>query len=275
MFQRLVLFLFLSSFSLPSLVSAQERQIDSLSGNVKLITDSLDTAAIQLLSKRDTVAPVILRALDSLQRASYDDSVKRTFGYPFFNLAETIKNYRRSGLPPKYQEGNPVAKGEIWVVGVVAVLLLIFAFLKNVFDKQLSVIVQSFFSNRLLSNMNKEDNLFTSWPFLLLFVHFGFTAGLLFYLVAKYQKLDFSIGGFEMFVSISIAIIILYVLKIVALRLLGIFFNVQKPINEYISILYLSYFNASLLCLPLVFAFALSPLQYGKFYMVIWPRAAA
>ncbi|RYD70373.1 MAG: DUF4271 domain-containing protein, partial [Sphingobacteriales bacterium] len=61
--------------------------------------------------------------------------------------------------------------------------------------------------------------------------------------------------------------IVLYVLKIVVLRLLGFFFDIQKPVNEYISILYLTYFNASLLFMPLVIAFALSPPQYGKFYM--------
>jgi len=40
-------------------------------------------------------------------------------------------------------------------------------------------------------------------------------------------------------------------------------------VGEYISILYLSYFNASLLFIPLVVAFALSPLKYGGVYIVL------
>lgn len=262
MYRIFLLFLFLG------IVGFAPAQVDSAVIRAKQV-DSLDSIRMQLmLSKRDTIAPVLLRARDSLQIVLYNDSVKKTFGFPVFNLQETLKNYNKFGKPLQYREGNLIARGELWVMGAIAFLIVLFAFLKNVFDKQLMVIVQSFFSNRVLGNINKEDNLFTSWPFLLLFVHFGFTIGLFFYLIAKYQNLNFAEGGFQVFVGISIAIIILYVLKIVVLRLLGLFFNVQKPINEYISILYLSYFNTSLLFMPLTIAFALSPPQYGKFYIV-------
>ncbi len=246
---------------------SQQLPLDSASNSVKLATDSLDSVRISIISKRDTVAPPLLRALDSLQIVSYNDSLKNTFWQPFRYLEESLKKYRRWGGTLQFQQGNAIARGEIWIIASIAFLLILFAFLKNVFDKQLSVIMQSFFSNRVLSNINKEDNLFTSWPFLLLFVHFGFTIGLFSYLAAKHEKLSFAKDGFQVFVSISVGIIVLYVLKIVVLRLLGFFFNVQKPINEYISILYLTYFNASLLFMPLVIAFALSPPQYGKFYM--------
>lgn len=234
---------------------------------MQFVTDSLDSVRLSIISKRDTVAPILLRARDSLQILAYSDSLKKTFGQPFHYWEESLKNYRRWGQAPQYQQGNAIARGELWIVASIAFLLIFFAFLKNVFDKQLSVIIQSFFSNRVLSNINKEDNLFTSWPFLLLFVHFGFTIGLFLYLAAKHEALSLAKDGFQVFVGISIGIIFLYVLKIVVLRLLGFFFNVQKPINEYISILYLTYFNASLLFMPLVIAFALSPPHYGKFYM--------
>lgn len=257
----LILFLFLG------IVGFTPKQADSIAIRAKIV-DSLDSARIQLIiSKRDTVAPTMLRAQDSLQIALYKDSVEKTFGFPFFNLQESIKNYKQSNQIPQYQSGILVPRGEFWIIVSIAFLLILFAFLKNAFDKQLMVIIQSFFSNRVLSNINKEDNLFTSWPFLLLFIHFGFTIGLFFYLAAKHQELNFAADGFQVFVSISIGIIILYILKIVALRLIGFFFNVQKPINEYVSILYLTYFNASLLFMPLVITFALSPPQYGKFYM--------
>ena len=265
----LILFLFLSVLGFISSVYAQQRQTDSAVNILKLERDSLDSVRISIINKRDTVAPILLRALDSLQIALYNDSVKKTFGFPFFNLQKSINNYRSSDQIPKYQIGNAIARGELWIVTSIAFLLILFAFLKHVFDKQLTVIVQSFFSNRVLSNINKEDNLFTSWPFLILFIHFGFTMGLFFYLAAKYQALNFKENGFQVFVSISIAIIVFYTFKILVLRLLGFFFNLQKPINEYISILFLSYFNAALLFLPLVIAFALSPPQYGEFYMVL------
>lgn len=189
--------------------------------------------------------------------------------------------YGRSGLFTRYREfeskvnvnpyhtGTPVPKGNLWVLGVIALLLVLFASLKVSFSKQLQTIVQSFFSNRILNNLNKEDNLFTSWPFLLLFVQFGFTIGMFFYLVTQYYHLSFSDSGFRFYVSISVLIVVLYVLKIVLLRLLGYLFSIQKAVNEYVSILYLSYFNIALMFIPLVIAFALSPLKYGPYYIAI------
>lgn len=166
-----------------------------------------------------------------------------------------------------FRTGKPNPKGESWVLGVLAILLAIFSALKISFSKQLQSIMQSFFSNRVLNNLNKEDNLFTSWPFLLLFVQFGFTLGMFFYLVSQYYHVTFSSSGFQFYVSISILIVVLYVLKIIILRMLGYLFDVQKAVNEYVSILYLSYFNLALVFIPLVIAFALSPLRYGPYYV--------
>ncbi|WP_214226978.1 DUF4271 domain-containing protein [Pedobacter sp. B4-66] len=169
----------------------------------------------------------------------------------------------------KYRLGKPVPKGALWVPAVVALLLVLFAVLKISFNKQLQTIVQSFFSNRVLNNLNKEDNLFTSWPFLLLFVQFGFTIGMFFYLVSGFYHISFPGTGFQFYLSISILIVVLYIMKIVLLRILGHLFNIQKPVNEYVTILYLSYFNLSLIFIPLVVAFALSPLKYGPYYIAI------
>jgi len=169
----------------------------------------------------------------------------------------------------KYRLGKPIPKGSVWVPAIVGLLLVLFAVLKISFNKQLQTIVQSFFSNRVLNNLNKEDNLFTSWPFLLLFVQFGFTIGMFFYLVSGFYHISFPGTGFQFYLSISILIVVLYIMKIVILRLLGYLFNIQKPINEYVTILYLSYFNLSLVFIPLVIAFSLSPLKYGPYYIAI------
>jgi hypothetical protein len=184
------------------------------------------------------------------------------------NLINRYKDY--VSIPrSKYKFGKPLPKGQLWVLGVVASLLLLFAVLKVSFTKQLQTIIQSFFSNRVLNNLNKEDNLFTSWPFLLLFVQFGFTIGMFFYLVSQFYHLAFSGSGFQFYVSISVLIVIFYLLKILILRVLGHLFNIQKPVNEYVTILYLSYFNLSLLFIPLVIAFALSPLKYAPIFIAI------
>lgn len=197
------------------------------------------------------------------------DSILKAQVYGRSDLYTRYKDFKTSEKVSLYRTGTPVPKGNLWVLGVVALLLVLFASLKISFSKQLQTIVQSFFSNRVLNNLNKEDNLFTSWPFLLLFVQFGFTIGMFFYLVTQYYHMSFADSGFRFYLSISLLIVMLYVLKIVLLRLLGYLFNIQKAIHEYVSILYLSYFNIALMFIPLVIAFALSPLKYGRYYIVI------
>ncbi|RZK20400.1 MAG: DUF4271 domain-containing protein [Pedobacter sp.] len=198
------------------------------------------------------------------------DSVEKEFLFPSLDIIAWQKKYqhlKKKANP--YQLGSQIPKGNVGLLGFIFVLLVIFAILKNAFSKQLSAIVQSFFSNRILNNINKEDNLFSSWPFLLLFVQFGFVFGMFFFLVAQWRDMYQAKDGFKFFFTISLTIIAFYALKLVLLRFLGFLFNVQKPVGEYISILYLSYFNASLLFIPLVVSFALSPLKYGEVYIVL------
>lgn len=206
----------------------------------------------------------------ALNKNALLDSVQKEYLFPTLNLLAWQKKYqylKKKENP--YQLGKPIRKGNVGLLGFIFVMLVIFAILKNAFSKQLSAIVQSFFSNRILNNINKEDNLFSSWPFLLLFIQFGFILGMFFFLVAQYYDMYQAQHGFRFFFTISIIIIVFYALKLIILRFLGHLFNVQKAVGEYISILYLSYFNASLLFIPLVVAFALSPLKYGGVYIVL------
>jgi hypothetical protein len=198
------------------------------------------------------------------------DSVEKEFLFPRLDLFGWQKQYsqfKKKANP--YQLGKQIPKGNVGLLGFIFAMLVIFAVLKNAFSKQLSAIVESFFSNRVLNNINKEDNLFSSWPFLLLFIQFGFILGMFFFLVAQYYDMYQAKHGFKFFFTISITIIVFYALKLIILRFIGYLFNVQKPVGEYISILYLSYFNASLLFIPLVVAFALSPLKYGVVYIAL------
>jgi len=197
------------------------------------------------------------------------DSIVKANVFEKLDLDAWFKKYGKFKKDNRFRMGTPLPKGNTWILGFIFLLLAVFAVLRISFAKQLQNIIQSFYSNRGLNNLNKEDNVFSSWPFLFLFIQLGFTIGMFFYLVAVYYQLPYVDQGFRFFVSLSILIIILYALKILMLRLLGHLFNVQKAVNEYVSILYLSYFNISLLFIPLVVAFALSPLKYGIYYIVI------
>ncbi|WAC41284.1 DUF4271 domain-containing protein [Pedobacter sp. SL55] len=242
--------------------------VDTLKNTV-LPQDSIaiDSAKITAI---DTLTPNILKIRDSLTNAKWIDSLNNGYGFEVFSLKKWIDLASQTYEKVDYQHGNLLPKGDVWVLAIIGFLLVLFAILKNTFAKQLSAVVQSFYSNRALINLNKEDNLVTSWSFLLLFIQFGFTIGMFFYLAAQYQELpQVQQGGFTFFITISVVVILLYLLKIVCLRFIGFVFDVQKALHQYISILYLSYFNTSLLFVPIIIAFALSAKKYGAGYVYL------
>lgn len=217
----------------------------------KQIMDSVNAHAMVWQSHQNKTSPI----LDSILIANKHSALNPL----------TLSEFSTNAPKNPRKQGNYLPKGEVWALGFIAGFLVLFALLKYSFSRQLWIIIQSFFSNRILANMNKEDNLFSSWPFLLLFILFGFVIGMFYYLVSQYYQLA---GGFRYFTTLSVLIVILYAGKIFLLKLLGFLFEVGKPVNEYISILYLSYFNTGLVFLPLVTAFALSPLKFGIYYII-------
>ena len=265
MYKKLIGFLVLiMATSLGLLAQASSEQLvlpnTPLQDSVAFSIDTLQIKTVDLLTPR------MLKVRDSATNAVWLDSLSKGYGFAVFSLKDLVHtNFYKERVV--YQEGSRLSKGNVWILAVIGSLLLIFAVLKNAFGKQLSAVVQSFYSNRALSNLNKEDNLVTSWSFLLLFVQFGFVIGLFFYLVAQYKMLPAAQDGFVFYLGISVGVILLYLLKILVLRFIGFVFDIRKPVHQYISILYLSYFNASLLFFPLVIAFALSPANYGAAFI--------
>ncbi len=225
--------------------------------------------SVETFSKVDTLTPAILKLRDSLTHVAWLDSLEKGYGFAVFSLKEQLNDVGAKAENVAYREGNLLPKGDVWILAIIGFLLILFAVLKNSFGKQLTSVVQSFYSNRALTNLNKEDNLVTSWSFLLLFIQFGFTIGMFFYLLARFRDVPQAHQGFVFFVWVSVGVIVLYLLKILVLRFIGFVFDIGRPVHQYISILYLSYFNTSLLFVPVIIGFALSPVKYGYLYTVI------
>lgn len=213
---------------------------------------------------QDSLAVVWTKAPDPNRPNQFLDSLIELYTIKNFNFTAWAAKFPRK--VNRYDEGRLNPKGEAWVIGVILFLVLFFAVIKYFFSKELSSIVQSFYSNQILSQINKEDNLFSSWPFVFLYLLFGLIIGMYLYLSGKYLQLAYPVEGFELFIGLSIVVISLFTIKIVVLRLLGFLFDVRRLVREYVSILYLSYFNSALLFLPLVIAFSLTPTRYAGIY---------
>ena len=149
-----------------------------------------------------------------------------------------------------------------WVLGVIGLLLLLLGIVRAAFPNEVTSIVQAFYNDRMLLQINKEDTLYSSWPFVFLYILFGFATGLFIYQYNLYYLGNKGNDNPETFLGISIFIMLLFVLKIVVTRFLGFIFDIQRIIREYVSILYLSYFNAALVFLPIVLILSLIPLNH-------------
>ena len=151
---------------------------------------------------------------------------------------------------------------EPWILVAIGLLLLFLGIIRVAFPNEVLSIIQAFYNDRMLLQVNKEDTLYSSWPFVFLYILFGFAVGLFIYLCnVHYTAHGYS--GIERFLGISLVVMLLFILKIVATRLLGFIFDLQRVVREYVSILYLSYFNAALVFLPIVLVLSLAPRTFA------------
>ncbi|EOR92725.1 hypothetical protein ADIARSV_4237 [Arcticibacter svalbardensis MN12-7] len=236
----------------------------------------VDSAVLEMHSLQDS--SVLSDSVYSLNINSFQapDPNRANLFKDSLIAVHTVKNLDFVGWAKKfvkneqqYNKGAPRKKGELWVIAFVFVALILFAILRNMFFNELSAIINAFFSNRVLGQINKEEKFFNSWPFVFLYLLFGFTIGMFLYQCGKYFQLSYSYSGFQWFLRLSMIVIGLFTLKIILLRLLGFLFDSVKLVKEYISILFLSYFSAALLFLPIVVAFSLTPTRFAPYYIYL------
>ncbi len=157
--------------------------------------------------------------------------------------------------------------GQTWVIWVILALMLGFASIRIAFKNEVSMLLNAFFDHRFLAQQSFNSVFFNTWPFMLLFVLFSFTIGMYLYLIGRYMQLSYAFEGFRWYVTLSFLSMGLMVAKVYVLRFLGALLLVQKVVKAYTSILFLSYFHAALLFLPLVFAFSLSSVGVATLFI--------
>lgn len=248
-------------FSRPVAVLAAPQQTASSQQSVR---DSIRQAQ---LAEKIRLADSVKRVQDSLtmayvgfpdpgRRSLLVDSIRKLVVIEAGDLLSWIASARSAEM--RLDAGQVKARREPWVIFVTGLLLLLLGIVKVAFPSQVISIVQAFFNDRMLLQINKEDTLYSSWPFIFLYMLFGFAVGLFVYLCNRfYLALDGH--GIEAFLTISFLVMAMFIVKILFTRFLGFVFDLQRIVREYISILYLSYFNAALVFLPIVLVLSLVP----------------
>lgn len=202
---------------------------------------------------------------DSNRKNQFRDSLIKE--YQVYNLdfaawaKKFIKNKNHEG------EGKPRKQGQRWVLLTILLLILGFSVLKSAFNKEIAMIMNAFFDHRFLSQGPAAGNFFNTWLFFFLYLLFGFTLGMYLFLAGKFFHLTYPLSDLSWYFALSLMVILLFTVKIYALRFLGFLLQAEKAVKTYTSILFLSYFHAAILFLPLILAFSLSQAKYAGVFL--------
>lgn len=175
-------------------------------------------------------------------------------------------NFKKVNNP--YGVGIYINSYPIWFLVAILVLLTAFGVIKIVFSKEIANIFRAFFDNRILSQIDKEDNVLITWQFIFLYLVFSFTVGLFVCLLMYKTSASNAATDFKSFLIISFAAFVFFGLKILTIRFMGFLFEIQKLTRAYLNIIYLTYINSLFILLPATFILTFVGITYG--YMVAW-----
>lgn len=243
--------------------SVVQARVPKLADSVGRVQNVANSDSLKRVS--DSLAVMYIKYPDPNRKNRFIDSLMQLYQVKNLDFIAWAKQF---GRPINHDgEGKLRKHGQSWVLVVILCLVLGFAVLRIAYRNDINMLMNAFFDHRFLGQQTSAGGFFTSWPFMLLFVLFGFTIGMYFYLIGSYLKLSYAFSGVEWYVILSLLIMGLLILKVYVLRFLGFVLMVQKAVRVYTSILFLSYFHAALLFLPLIVAFSLSSSAYAVLFI--------
>ena len=252
-------------FLLTAIASATFAQRDSLPTRRSYRSLITDTGNLSVLDS-------MVLATQTAQKLAADSVAMQYVRPPDANttnryVAEYLKEklyHGRNFLDLSYKSKSMFGNGRVryardkWVIIVLLALLLYAALLNLIWNAEIKQVFRSFYSKRSLSQISgKEESTISAGAFIGLFVLFGLTFGLFLYQLASYKNVYYSISGLGLFLWLATIIVILFAAKFLVLKLLGFIFDAKNVVKEYISLLYLTYFNAAFVFLPVTLCFSL------------------
>lgn len=149
-----------------------------------------------------------------------------------------------------------------WILFTSLFLFLAFAIVRFFFSSDVKLIVSAYFNERIIVQVSKEDTILTSWPFIFLYLLFSLALSLFVCIFYAYILQRFDFLSFTNYLKVSMIIAIIFALKIGFIRFIAYVFEIQRLVKEYVTILYLIYFNSLLFLLPVVLIVSLVPIAY-------------
>ena len=243
---------------------------------------------------QDAAADSVRRLQDSLHQEYVQDSIRQLFATQYNQLIydnpyrEGYLDHRLrtvlSAAPGRFlvweeylltATDDPVATGldrpqrPLWVFGIAMLLFLCVGVIRFIFPTEFHIIIDAYYRERLLQQISKEDSMATSWPYVFLYAVFSLALGL-FIVVYMSGFRDSHFLTFTNYMRASGLIAVLFILKILLVRFISLVFGLQRIVREYITVIYLVYFNSMLFLLPFLLFIILSPTDYFNGILILF-----
>lgn len=176
----------------------------------------------------------------------------------YFQSKLRSSKLRSSNLDRQY--GTLKAHRENWILFTVLALIFGVGLIRVFFPSDIKLVFQGYWDDRVLLSVSKEDTILTSWPFIFLFILFSGAIGLFVSLFYAYELNRFDFITFPNYMKTAGMVGALFALKIGFIRFLSFVFQIRKLVKEYVTVLYLIYFNTLFLMLPVLLILSLVPL---------------
>ncbi|MGJ1238733.1 DUF4271 domain-containing protein [Sphingobacterium sp. G1-14] len=259
-FKYHILFVVLLLFSITGL-NAQRRTFRTVVQDSSTVsTDSLNIVKDSVESPNQKVLASLNPALQNQYRiVTVNGGGLRIHNIYNFDVQQYFQiKLRSSNLDRQY--GTLKAHRENWILFTVLALIFGVGLIRVFFPSDIKLVFQGYWDDRVLLSVSKEDTILTSWPFIFLFILFSGAIGLFVSLFYAYELNRFDFITFPNYMKTAGMVGALFALKIGFIRFLSFVFQIRKLVKEYVTVLYLIYFNTLFLMLPVLLILSLVPL---------------
>lgn len=253
--QHILLFLFLLFSCMSKAVT-----LDTMFSNTDSIVVNQDYPAV-VSSDSKTFNYIFIDTSQKVNHNPIQDSVLRIIEIEYTDLgawfAKMDKLKKTRNASPLIEKWNRPA----WLVGMLLLILISVGLVRIFFYPAFLNIFYGYFNERVLAQISKEDNVLTSWPYIFLYIIFSFSLGLfvVLYFGAKEDTLFLTLDNFG---RISLVIGFLFAAKFLLIRIISIIFEAKRIARDYITVLYIVYFNSLLILIPILILGVFLPFKY-------------
>ena len=254
-----------------ALIAAQTRKADSIAkvnlppAKDEVVIDDSIPAYLKPVSALDTLASQQAAVSRYIHAHYHLDSLRQRLAETGPAMIEPViidrhRPYARTGMIRNARE--------TWIVWILLVTIGLVTLVKVRFPKDLSDIVESLFNDRMIKS-NRDTSLIYSPSFIFMFLCFCLTAALAIYEYLHFLHVSSDYHGFTLYAIMTGCILLFFFFKLIAYRLSGLIFNIDRMVQPYLSFQYITIAGFTLFSIPFLVVFSFYNAVLTP-HLVIW-----